>query len=104
MRADGMRSGGGARSRRRGGTAAAVVADSGGEKVGEREEVVVELTEDSFWAGMGRRWVVDGEGEAPGRTAMATVVWGLISAGVGHDRAHGWSEWVRGELQWLEAR
>ena len=67
----------------RGGRAVAV--DSPGEKVGEDEGVAGELTVHPIWAEKGRRWELDGEGGAPKRTAMATAVWGLISAGVGHD-------------------
>src|SRR6185312_9769561 len=36
-------------------------------------------------------------------TTMAAALWGLISAGVGHGRARGDVEWVRGEVArlWL---
>ena len=57
-----------------------------------------------IWAEKGRRWELDGEGGAPKRTAMATAVWGLISAGVGHGRARGGAEWVRGEVARLGVR
>ena len=95
--------GGGGR-RRRGGDSTAAAADSGGEKLGEREEVAVELTEGSFWAGNGRRWKLGVEGRSSGKTAMAGNDLSSISAGFGHGRARGWSEWVDGEAAQLGVR
>ena len=97
--------GGGRRVPRwRGGDSTAVAADSGWEKLGEREEVAVELTEGSFWAGNGRRWKLGIEGRSSGMTAMAGDGLSSISAGFGHGRARGWSEWVDGEAAQLEVR
>ena len=81
-----------------GGDSTAAAADSGGEKLGEREEVAVELTEGSFWAGNGRRWKLGVEGRSSGKTAMAGDNLSSILAGFGYGRARGWSEWVDGEV------
>ena len=62
------------------------------------------LTEGLFCWKEGRRRELDGEGEARRRTTMAVAACGLDSAGVGHGRARGGAEWVRGEMQWLGAR
>ena len=64
MRAGGVHSGGGARSRRRGGDSTAAAVDLDGEKAGEREEAVGELTAVQFEAEDGRRKVVGGEGRS----------------------------------------
>ena len=96
-----MRVGGLRVPRWRGGDSTAAAADSGGEKLGEREEVAVELTEGSFWAGNGRRWKLGIEGRSSGTTAMAGDGLSSISAGFGHGRARGWSEWVDGEAAQL---
>ena len=99
-----MRAAVAARPRRRGGTPAAAASDSSREEVGEDEGVARELTEGSIWAEKGRERELDGEGGARGRTAMAGDGGGSISAGVGHDRARGGVEWVRGEVEQLRVR
>jgi len=53
-----------ARSRRRGGTAEAVAADSGGDRVGEREQIVEELTAVRFEAEDGRERELGVEGRS----------------------------------------
>ena len=64
----------------------------------------MELTEGSFWAGNGRRWKLGVEGRSSGKTAMAGDGPSSISAGFGHGRARGWSEWVRGEVAQLRVQ
>ena len=64
----------------------------------------MELTEGSFWAGNGRRWKLGVEGRSSGKTAMAGDGLSSISAGFGHGRARGWSEWVDGEAAQLGVR
>ena len=64
----------------------------------------MELTEGSFWAGNGRRWKLGIEGRSSGMTAMAGDGLSSISAGFGHGRARGWSEWVDGEAAQLGVR
>ena len=56
-----------ARSRRRGGTAEAVAADSGGDRVGERKQIMEELTAVRFEAEDGRERELGVEG----RSSMA---------------------------------
>ena len=62
------------------------------------------LTTSSNRSEDGRRSGLDGEGRSLAGMAMAAAVWGLISAGVGHGRARGGAEWVRGEVARLWAR
>jgi hypothetical protein len=88
----------------RGGAAAAVVSDFGGEKDGEREQIVEELTADRFCAEETSERIVDEEGGAQQRTAMAAVVCGLDSARIGRDRGRERVEWFRGEVARLWAR
>jgi len=99
-----VHSGGRRVPRRRGGDSTAAAADSGGEKLGEREEVAVELTEGSFWAGKCRRWELNEEGRSSTRTAMVAATETPDSAGKQLERARGGAEWLRGEVARLQAR
>jgi len=81
-----------------------VAADSLGEKVGEGEEVAAELTVGSIWAEKGRERELDGEGRSSAERQWRTAVCGLDSAGGGLNRARGWSEEVRGEVERLGVR
>ena len=56
------------------------------------------------WPEGGRRREGRSSGRSLTKTAMADGVWGLTSAGVGHGRARGWTEELRGEVAQLGAR
>ena len=86
-----------ARLRRRGGTAEAVAADSGGDSVGEREQIVEELTAVRFEAARRRGAELDGDRPWLPRSELDSV-------GVGHGRARGGMDELRGEVAQLRAR
>ena len=83
---------------------AAMAPESSGEEVGKQEELAGMLTEGSFRAEEGRERVVDGEGRSSSERQWRTAVCGLDSAGGGLNRARGWSEEVRGEVERLRVR
>ena len=78
--------------------------DSGGEKAGERGEVVGELTVVQFEAEDGRERELGVEVEARRRTSMVAAAGVPDSAVVGLDRAHGGVEEVRGKAMEVGAR
>ena len=82
----------------------AAAADLGEERVGEREQVAGKLTGDSFCAKEGRKVVLDVGVAKLGATAMVATVWSSTLAGVGHGRARGGMEELRGEVAQLRAR
>ena len=77
--------------RRRSGNSTATAADSGGEKAGERGEVVGELTVVQFEAEDGREGELGVEIEARRRTSMAAAAGVPDSAVVELQRARGGS-------------
>ena len=73
-------------------------ADSDGEKLGKIELGAIELTGGRFGAEDGRKVVLDVGVAKLGATAMVATVWSSTSGGVGHGRARGGMEELRGEV------
>ena len=72
--------------------------DSGGDRVGEREQIVEELTAVRFEAEDGRERELGVERRSSTGLSMVAGGRGLDSVRIGHGRARGWMEEVRGEL------
>ena len=70
---------------------AAAARKSTGKQVGEHKSGMGKLTEGLVCAKEGRRWELDGEGEAPRERQWRTTVCGSISAEVELKRARGGS-------------